>query len=214
MSNEKIIKLLDSCREIEMMLDHGDIQDATMLSGEKLAQADKLWTDARNSNSPTIDEITALSIIASYHCESLAMMGNEVDAYSTSIMVLFQIAFDESDSQSLDKSRLQLYITAVMSLIRRLDSGEFTADEYSRSHMNHIMRYLVSMLYHYYNKVGKHSPEFPHLDVAYRLLSQLKDMVAIDRTRINVIDEQIDPEKPIKLFGDLIGRSKALGLLS
>lgn len=214
MTNTNIVHLLKSCKEIEAMLDRGDVQDAVMLSGEKLALADKLWTDARNAHSPTLDEITTLSILATYHCEALAMMGNVEDAFSTSVMALFQIAFDSNRSQSLDKSRLQLYITAIMSLMRRLDSGEFTADEYSRSHMKHIMRYLVSMLYHYYNKVGQQSAEFPHLEVAYRLLAQLKEIVAIDRKRINVLGEQTDPEEPMALFGDLIGRCKALGLLT
>ena len=210
---DKIKALLQNCATIDEMLDHGEVEDAVRLSGELLAKADMLWAEARNDNATTIDEISALTIIAAYHCEALAMMNNDNEAYATAVTVLFQMAIDGNDSLSLSQSAMQLYITAIFALMQIINQQFANTDETERNHLNEIMRYLASMLYYYYNKVGNSHPDFPHLLVAYQILSQLRNDIDIQSPMIKVLDEEVNPSAPLPLFSDLMGRSIAMGLI-
>ena len=211
---DKINALLENCRSIDEMLDKGDIEDGVRLSGELLAKADSLWSVARNNNSTSQNEIAALAILAAYHCDALAMMSNCNDAYATAVTALFQMAIDGSDSLSLNQSAMQLYITAIFALMQIIQQQFANADATDREHLNEIMRYLASMLYYYYNKVGKARPDFPHLHVAYQILSQLRNDVDIQTPTIKVVDEEVNPSAPLPLFADLVGRSHAMGFMN
>lgn len=206
--NTKIKEILSCCQEIDTMLDNGNIQDAVMLSGEKLAIIDSLWTEARNKNTTTIDEISALAIIASYHSQSLAMMGDHHNAYATATTVLFQIAYDGNTSLSLSQSAIALYTTSITSLMETINHIH-SDEEMTREHIEAIMRYLGSLLYYHYNIVIKSNPTFPHLSIAYQLLRMLN----VETPTITVIDKQIDPSRPLPIFSDLMGRSQAMGFL-
>lgn len=211
---DKINALLKNCANIDEMIDRGEIEDAVRLSGELLAEVDALWTTARNNNASSLNEISALSILAAYHCEALAMMSNINDAYATAITALFQMAIDGNDSLSLKQSAMQLYITAIFTLMQIINQQFANADATEREHLNEIMRYLASMLYYYYNQVGVANSDFPHLPVAYQILSQLKNNVDIQSPTIKVLDKEVNPSTPLPLFADLAGRSQAMGLLS
>lgn len=211
---DKIKALLQNCATIDDMLDRGEVADAVRFSGELLANADALWTEARNKNASSQNEITALAILAAYHCDALAMMSNINDAYATAVTALFQIAIDGNDSLSIKQSALQLYITAIFSLMQIIQQQLNNADNTAREHVNEIMRYLASMLYYYYNKVGNVRPDFPHLQVAYQILSQLRNDVDIQSPTIKVLNEEVNPSAPLSLFADLVGRSQAMGLIS
>ncbi len=209
-----IDSLLQHCATIDDMLDRGEVADAVRFSGELLANADALWTAARNNKEATLDEISALAILAAYHCDALAMMSNINEAYATAVTALFQMAIDGSDSLSINQSALQLYITAVFALMQIIQQQFANADTTDREHLNEIMRYLASMLYYYYNKVGNSRPDFPHLQVAYQVLSQLRNDIDIQSPTIKVLNEDINPSAPLSLFADLVGRSQAMGLMN
>ena len=211
---DKIKVLLQNCATIDEMLDRGEVDDAVRLSGELLAKADALWTAARNNKEATLDKISALAILAAYHCDALAMMSNVNDAYATAVTALFQMAIDGSYSLSLGQSALQLYNTAIVSLMQIIPQQFSNADTIDHEHLNEILRYLASMLYFYYNKVGNARPDFPHLQVAYQILSQLRNEVDIQSPMIKVLDEEISPDSPLPLFADLVGRSQAMGLMN
>jgi hypothetical protein len=70
------------------------------------------------------------------------------------------------------------------------------------------------MLYHYYNTVGKTHSNSPYLDSAYEALSIMRRLSTIETPTITVLDEQVNPSSPHSLIGDLVGRSRALGLLT
>ncbi len=211
---DKIKVLLQNCATIDEMLDRGDVEDAVRLSGELLAKADALWTAARNNKTSTLDEISALAILAAYHCDALAMMSNVNDAYATAVTALFQMAIDGNNSLSIKQSAMQLYITAIFALMQIINQQFADADETERNHLNEIMRYLASMLYYYYNQVGVANSEFPHLPVAYQMLSQLQNNVDIQSPTIKVLNEEVNPSAPLPLFSDLMGRSIAMGLIN
>lgn len=211
---DKIKVLLQNCHSIDDMIDRGNLEDAMRFSGELLARADQLWTLARKENRTATDEITALLILATYHCEALAMANNANEAYATAVAALFQMAIDGSYSLSLGQSALQLYNTAIVSLMQIIPQQFSNADTIDHEHLNEILRYLASMLYFYYNKVGKTRPNFPHLQVAYQILSQLRNEVDIQSPMIKVLDEEISPDSPLPLFADLVGRSQAMGLMN
>ena len=145
---DKIKVLLQNCATIDEMLDRGEVEDAVRLSGELLAKADALWTAARNNKTSTLDEISALAILAAYHCDALAMMSNVNDAYATAVTALFQMAIDGNNSLSIKQSAMQLYITAIFALMQIINQQFANADETERNHLNEIMRYLASMLYY------------------------------------------------------------------
>lgn len=211
---DKIKVLLENCSTIDEMLDGGNIEDAVRFSGELLAKADSLWTMAKNEKSSTLDEISALSILAAYHCEALSMISNANDAYATAVTALFQMAIDGNDSLSLKQSAMQLYNSAIISLMQIIPQQFSNANAEDRVHLNEIMRYLASMLYFYYNKVGKARPDFPHLHVTYQILTQLRNDVDIESPTIKVLDEEVNPSAPLSLFADLVGRSQAMGLMN
>ena len=210
---EKFETLLRNCPAIDEMIDRGEVDDAVRFSGELLAKADALWTKARNNKTTSTDEVTTLAILAAYHCDALAMMGNHQDAYATAVTALFEMAIDGNESLSLSQSAMQLYNTAVVSLMHILQQQFIQQDETSRKHINEIMRYLASMLYYYYNHVGKSRPDFPPLQVAYQILSQLRTNVEIQSPTITVVNQEISPDAPLPLFSDLVGRSQAMGLM-
>ncbi len=211
---DKINALLQNCATIDEMLDHGEVEDAVRLSGELLAKADSLWATAKNNHSSSLDEISALAILAAFHCDALAMMNNVKDAYATAVTALFQMAIDGNESLSLDQSAMQLYITAIFALMQIINQQFANANDVAREHLNEIMRYLASMLYYYYNQVGAANSEFPHLPVAYQILSQLQNNVEIQSPTIKVLKEDVNPSSPLSLFADLVGRSQAMELIS
>ena len=98
--------------------------------------------------------------------------------------------------------------------MQMLQQQQILPDDFSREHINEIMRYLASMLYHYYNKVKESRPNFPHLQVSYQILAQLQGSVDIQSPSIKVLNEEINPSTPLPLFSDLVGRSHAMGLIN
>lgn len=210
--NKTLSDILDKIQECNSLLDQGIIEDAVLLSGETLARAYEQWSSNFNKNISTTDEINIMAIAASCHCTSLAMIGNYNDAYATAIGAILQISIDPNSSINIDQSLLSIYTTAIMTLLNIVSS--LPPDDTSRDHIAIITRYIASMLYYYYNKIGFECPQSPYLDNAYDALSHIRQFTEIETPTITVIDKQISPEYPHELIGDLVGRSQALSLLT
>ena len=206
--------ILESIKEANELLEQGAIDDAVMLSGEALAKAYENWSANLNYQQPTTNEINIMAIAASCHCGALAAMGNFQDAYATSIGAILQISIDNNSSNNIDHSLLSIYTTALFSWINILSSPSSQTADFDKEHVETITRYIASMLYHYYVKVGKNAPNSPYLEDAYGALNHIRQFSDIETPLITVLNKQISPDKPHVLIGDLVGRSIALSLLA
>ncbi len=206
--------ILDKVKETNDLVDVGNINDAVLLSGEALAQSYELWQQKINSHQQSDEEVTVLSIAASCHCNALASANQLRDAYETSIGAILQITVDGNISATINQSLLSLYSTALYSLMGVLSSANPSEDETIKSHIEAVARYISSMLYFYYNVVGKETPSCPYLDGAYQGLRYAQGFVNIETDEITVNSTQISPSTPNDIIGDIIGRSNALGFFS
>ena len=209
----KLKKILSDVAEANELLQRNEIEDAVLLSGEALACAYEQWAQHINNHLDSLQQVDVMAIAASCHCGSLAAMGNFHDAYATAIGAILQISIDPNHSDNIDQSLLSIYTTAVFSLLNTLSASAPESDD-ARIHITHISRYLASMLYHYYNTVGKAHSDSPYLNSAYEALPIMRQYTIIETPTITVLDEQVNPSSPHSLIGDLVGRSRALGLLT
>lgn len=205
--------ILNSIGESNELLAIGTIEDAVLLSGEALAKAYEQWASKINTQQDSLDQINVMAIAASCHCGALATMGHFHDAYATAVGAILQISIDPNNSDNINQSLLSIYTTATFALLNTLSSMPPDSNE-ATQHAETISRYLASMLYYYYNLVGKTSPNSPYLESAYEALTIMKQFTQIETPLITVIGEQINPQLPHSLIGDLVGRSRALNLLA
>lgn len=206
--------ILNNIKEANELLERGAIEDAVMLSGEALAKAYEHWSANLNGQQPTTDEINVMAIAASCHCGALAAMGNFQDAYATSVGAILQISIDSNKSNNIDQSLLSIYTTALFSWMNILSATNPQSKTFDKEHVETITRYIASMLYYYYTKTGKCSPNSPYLENAYMALSHIQQFSKIETQSITVLGKLISPENPQELIGDLVGRSIALSLLA
>lgn len=209
-----LLKILNNIKESNELLENGKIEDAVLLSGEALACAHEHWSININSQQPTTDEINVMAIAASCHCGALAAMGNFQDAYATSIGAILQISIDNNKSNNIDQSLLSIYTTVLFSWMNILSTNNLRSETFDKEHVETITRYIASMLYYYYTKIGQCSPNSPYLENAYMALNHIRQFSVIETPSITVLDKHILPENPQELIGDLVGRSIALSLLA
>lgn len=206
--------ILDKIAEANVLIDYNNIHDAVLLSGEALAQSYEAWQAKINASLPSREEITVMSIAAACHCNALATASQFSDAYSTSVIALLQITIDGNSSSELNRSLLSIYSTALYSLMAILSGSNPSENRIDHEHVEAITRYIASLLYYYYNLVGKESPSCPYLEGAYRGLEYASNLIRIETVTISVNGQDINPATPGDIIGDIIGRSNALGLLS
>ncbi len=206
--------ILDKIAEANALIDYNNTHDAVVLSGEALAQSYEEWQIKINASQPSREEITVMSIAASCHCNALATASQFRDAYSTAVVAILQITVDGNISTGINQSLLSLYSTALYSLLTILSGSNPPESGIAREHAEAITRYIASMLYYYYNLVGKESPSCPYLEGAYRGLEYANNLIPIETDTISVNGQEINPAYPNDIIGDIIGRSNAIGLLA
>lgn len=211
---QPLSNILDSVKEANALIEHGSIEDAVMLSGEALANAYEHWSSKLNAQQSTTEEINIMAIAASCHCGALAAMGNFQDAYATSVGAILQISIDNNKSNNIDQSLLSIYTTALFSWMNILSTTNPRSETFDKEHVETITRYIASMLYYYYSKIGQSSPNSPYLENAYMVLNHIRQFSEIETPSITVLGKHILPENPQELIGDLVGRSIALSLLA
>lgn len=206
--------ILDKIAEANALIDYNNTHDAVVLSGEALAQSYDEWQKKFNSSQSRLEEVTVMSIAASSHCNALASASQFRDAYSTSVIAVLQITIDGNTSPDLNRSLLSIYSTALYSLVSILSGINPSENGTDREHVVAVTRYIASMLYYYYNLVGKESPSCPYLESAYRGLEYAGRFISIETDTISVNGQGINPATPGDIIGDIIGRSNAIGLFS
>lgn len=209
---EQISNIQSDLRSAKEALQNGDMQLAVRLSGEVLATTDTMWSTAYNAHKNTAEKISLFASASAVHSLSLLFASETAEAFNTSVLSLFQIAYDGINDNDINAEQLGLTCVAVTSFLTYLQNCPVSEDEKVREHVSSIARYLLSLHYHLYNKVIKATPECEYLQFAYNILKENIEHIPVDTPHIMVNGKETDPEKPLEIFSDLLGRIKALGL--
>lgn len=208
---DKIRQLLGELPRVDEM----SPDDAMRFSGELLAKVNNQWRLAHNGHD-TEAEVAALAgmlRVAAAHVASLVAVHAFSDAYSTSVMMLYIAAREGKPATVAERcDTLSLWSSALYSLLMLLSKLQPQSRQ-DVEHVEAIGRYIASMLYHYYIKVMEETPGCPYLHEAYPMLNAVKGSIVVQSPVIDVLGEQVDPEEPMPLFADLLGRSRAMGLI-
>lgn len=207
--------------ECDQLLKENNVADAVRLSGELLSQADSDWRGRYNAGERGTDEICQVLDAGAMHCLTLFLSGQIRDCYSTALMLDLECEIDGVDRQTVRLSTLRLRHLALTSLLTVLDSMPVSDDEQVLDHISNIVRYLSDLLYHDYESVvngdtsGLTAADRAIVSEVHGLLSSLLERgMRFEADAIVVGGEFHSPERPAAVIGDLIGRSRALGLMA
>lgn len=209
---ERVNRLLSDCRQVMDFLAGGMVEEAVRLSGETLAAADKLWTVAFNGQRDSATELDVLLQAAYAHIESLAVAGETDQAFSTCLVTLYASVLDRSDSVSLTRGRLTLWVLCMQlfqQLLHRLDASDADTVE----HVRIVTGYVASMLYASYSKARDVGIEGPMMEDAYVMLDRLRGV--IQTPCVTVDGDCVIPAGDARpLMADLTGRCRAIGIFN
>ncbi len=210
----KYLDFLNQCRaELDDLISNNCIDEYVRFSGEKVATIYNNLSAAVARNEDTTELTFVLLTLAAYHADALMRVKLFRDAFEFEITVLALAAQQVDFRPDFALVTLHNYIHAIDALdnlAQKLDPD----DDFSGPHIAWIAQYLFSLLYFYYNAAGRQFPDDPILNIAYNILHQNMDKVAMKNGKVVTPDDLVDPSTPIPIFNDLIGRAVALGLIS
>lgn len=206
-----------SAQRTDAALSSGDIEEAIRISGEATATLDAEWTRLyNNGDSGSDNALTAGNFIACRHLCALSQAGACDEAFAMGAMLLYRSTLARAKSAELAQSQLDILCCLLSAALETGDNRGYTsatADADELDHFAHIISYISSMLYAFYREVGDSRPDSSILEEAYSLLQQMQELGAVQYPVIRINDCDI-PSGDIKaILPDLLGRSKALGLL-
>ena len=207
---------LTAAQRTDAAIAAGRIDEAVRLSGEATATLDAEWTRLYNSKSAEADGVlAAANFIACRHLEALMAAGLAEETFATAVMLLYRSTMALRHSAEVEKSQLDIALRAVNSLIEAGERRGLTqGDEATIDHFARILTYLASILYTLYKNAGDRYPDFPVLEDAYATLSQLQEIGAVQYPAVRVVDKDIPASDIRAIMPDLLGRARALGLLT
>ena len=199
-------------------LEAGNISEAIRVSGEATATLDAEWTRLYNAKDNLSDEaLIAGTFVAGRHLVALLHGGVSDEAFATGALLLYRSTMASKKSVGLSQAQLDILIRLLSATLEVGDRNGFTSPTAEASdvdHFAHILTYISSMLYAYYTEVGNSSPDTPILEEAYALLQQMQEIGAIQHPNIRIKDCDVAANDIAGILPDLLGRSKALGLLN
>lgn len=199
-------------------LEAGNISEAIRVSGEATATLDAEWTRLYNAKDTLSDEaLIAGTFVAGRHLVALLHGGVSDEAFATGALLLYRSTMASKKSVGLSQAQLDILIRLLSATLEVGDRNGFTSPTAEASdvdHFAHILTYISSMLYAYYTEVGNSSPDTPILEEAFALLQQMQEIGAIQHPTIRIKDSDVAANDIAGVLPDLLGRSKALGLLN
>lgn len=207
-----------AAQRTEAALASGNIEDAIRISGEATATLDAEWTRLYNNRDSGCDNaLIAGNFVAGRHLDALLQGGAAEEAFATGALLLYRSTMSSNKSAELSQSQLDILcglLSAALETgnLRGYTSGD--ADAGDIDHFAHIVSYVASMLYAFYIEVGKNRPDTPMLEDAYMLLEQMREIGAVQYPSLRINDCDIDAGDIAAILPDLLGRSKALGMLN
>lgn len=208
---------ISAAQRTDAALASGRIEEAIRISGEATATLDAEWTRLYNAGDSACDNaLVAGNFIAGRHLDALMQGGAADEAYSAAALLLYRSTLAKSRSAALAQSQLDILCRMLSAALETGSRQGFTspgADETDVDHFAHIISYVASMLYTYYNEVSASRPDSPMLEDAYSLLEQMQALGAVQYPDILVKDTEVPAADIAGILPDLLGRSRALGML-
>lgn len=207
--------------ETESLLEGGNLPDAVRTSGEALAQADALWREKYNSQSIREHEISTLLTAGAMHCLTLFLAQEWKECVTTAVMLDYIAALDGVEQRSVAPQLLRLRNLALTALLNLLENMPGSDDAVVRGHVSEIMRYLLALTYSSFSAVAGTAPADIDSQTRTALARSketmefmLRNGMSIESPEVQVCGKAVDPERPMELHRDLLGRMRAIGLLA
>lgn len=192
-------------------------EEAIRCSGEATATLDAEWTRLYNAGDPGSDNaLVAGNFIAGRHLDALMQGGAADEAYAAGALLLYRSTMARAKSPALAQSQLDILCRTLQCALEVGSARGYTSDEAEEAdvdHFAHIISYLSSMLYAYYREVGSSRPDSPMLEEAYSLLEQMEQIGAVQYPGVRIKDSDVPSGDIAAILPDLLGRSRALGML-
>lgn len=208
---------INAAERTDAALATGNVEEAIQYSGEATATLDAEWTRLYNAKEKDCDAaLIAGTFVAGRHLVALLHGGASDEAFSMGMLLLYRSTLARKKSAELAQAQLDVMIRLLSATLEVGDRAGFTspsADATDVDHFAHIVSYIASMLYAFYTEVGNSRPDTPILEEAYALLQQMQELGAIQHPTIRIKDADVETSDIAALLPDLLGRSKALGLL-
>lgn len=196
----------------------GKIDEAVRISGEAAATADAEWTRLYNAHDSGSDEaLVAANFIAGRHLVALLNTGEAVEAYSMAAMLLYRSTLARAVTISLRQSLLDILCSMLDAALVLGDQPGFMSgdnEDGTADHYAYIVSYISSMLYAMYQAVGESRPDTAMLEDAYARLEQMNEIGAVQSPNVSIGDKEVEADNISLILPDLLGRSKALGMIN
>lgn len=185
------------------------VADAVRLSGQFLAAADARWTAAHNSGDDSKTQLAEMLRMGICHADMLFRADMARDAYALCVMLLMAAAYNDAVQEN-SNSVLALTFLACMTLMRMLPT--MRNDEVAHTHLPHITRYLASLAYAHFMETVRTNPCVWHKRAQHWLVDAERSGL-IESGTVEIPGGRDNPLTATAIIGDLVGRSRALGLL-
>ncbi len=194
-------------REAEMMTRSGITEDSLPLSGELLAKASYHLDQIDSTEN---GELFAEAAVV--HVNALIASDEHCAAVSTAICSLLRLSMLKDDTTDLGLASMMLLNLSASSLVTHMREHETTPSDDVIEHYTTVLRYLTSMLFHYYTRLNNSCPQSVLLKPVYKTLRHLIDEgVPVDQNEIGVNNKSVNPDSPLPIYSDAIGRLRAVG---
>lgn len=215
----------DILAQVDALICSGDADDALRLSGDELARFDNRWRRAHNScaDAATIDScLEDLSALAVCHSQLLMQAGIQADALMVPLLAITAMAMDDRCAQH-PHDMMALCSVALLAL-DTLTASMNPDDDFARSHIEPMTRYIASMTYYWYAATRPDNPDIttPAMRDGQQSLAWHHEITPLLRTliragmvswpTINVCGHDETADHPQNIMGDLLGHCHALGL--
>lgn len=210
-SIESVRRFRDSLREAEIMTRSGMADDSLRLSGELLAEASFRLDGAENGHAATTSaELFAEADVV--HVNALIATDEPAAAVSTAVASLTRLCMTGCHTADCDMASMMLLDLAATSLVTYMRVYETEPSADVKEHYATVLRYIASMLYHSYTRLNRVCQGSPLLPPVYKTLRHLIDEgVPVDNKEIEVNNSHVDPDNPLPVYSDAIGRLRAVG---
>lgn len=218
---------ISAAQHTDALIAQGKIEEAVRISGEATATVDAEWTkmfntlkkgNGNNSVTPKEcdDALVTGNFIAGKHLAALLAAGAPNEAYATAAMLLYRSTLANTTFIQLQQSLLDILchqLEAALEIGQHLGYFSPESDPQDVDHFAHIISYIASMIYALYQIIGNARPDSSILEHAYELLQQMQEIGAIQSPEININGTNYSATDLPGILPDLLGRSKALGIL-
>ena len=196
--------------ETASMLQKGDIESATRLSGEALANCDNDLREAYNKSEALNDKVLEFMDMATLHVRCLRMAGLAGEAFECAVGALLTPEIYRAADKIDEARKACLYFDMVRSAIDMFDHAGDACDSITEDHRGYIMSYAASLLYYNYSKAVEAGSDNPQLAEIYSFLKSIASSGAIQSPKIRLGDTEVDPSDAGPILVDIMSRAAAL----